>query len=46
MTKCLSVTFLVPQRLQSTPSKLPSNDSQSKEQPEAEPVSQPIKKVE
>ncbi|KAE8284505.1 hypothetical protein D5F01_LYC17838 [Larimichthys crocea] len=32
------------QRLQSTPSKLPSTDSQSKEQPEAEPVSQPIKK--
>ncbi|KAG7226499.1 hypothetical protein INR49_003819 [Caranx melampygus] len=32
------------QRLQSTPSKLPSNDSQSKEQTEAEPVSQPIKK--
>ncbi|XP_044035205.1 myocardin related transcription factor Ab isoform X5 [Siniperca chuatsi] len=32
------------QRLQSTPSKLPSTDSQLKEQPEAEPVSQPIKK--
>ncbi|XP_053196748.1 myocardin related transcription factor Ab [Scomber japonicus] len=32
------------QRLQSTPSKLPSTDSQSKEQKEAEPVSQPIKK--
>ncbi|KAM8729000.1 myocardin related transcription factor Ab isoform 1-T1 [Acanthopagrus schlegelii] len=32
------------QRLQSTPTKLPSTDSQSKEQPEAEPVSQPIKK--
>ncbi|KAI3365526.1 hypothetical protein L3Q82_010609, partial [Scortum barcoo] len=32
------------QRLQSTPSKLPSTDGQSKEQPEAEPVSQPIKK--
>ncbi|XP_023251289.1 MKL/myocardin-like protein 1 isoform X8 [Seriola lalandi dorsalis] len=32
------------QRLQSTPSKLPSTDSQSKEQTEAEPVSQPIKK--
>ncbi|XP_041818019.1 myocardin related transcription factor Ab isoform X5 [Chelmon rostratus] len=32
------------QRLQSTPSKLPSTDSQSKEQPEAEPVSQPIRK--
>ncbi|KAM9715691.1 myocardin related transcription factor Ab isoform 3-T3 [Menidia menidia] len=32
------------QRLQSTPSKLPSTESQSKEQPEAEPVSQPDKK--
>ncbi|XP_071319336.1 myocardin related transcription factor Ab isoform X5 [Trachinotus anak] len=32
------------QRLQSTPSKLPSTDSQSKEQTEAGPVSQPIKK--
>ncbi|XP_035513843.1 myocardin related transcription factor Ab [Morone saxatilis] len=32
------------QRLQSTPSKLPSTDSQSKEQPEAEPESQQIKK--
>ncbi|KAM7382036.1 hypothetical protein PAMA_012753 [Pampus argenteus] len=32
------------QRLQSTPSKLPSTDSQSKEQKQAEPVSQPIKK--
>ncbi|KAM9837598.1 myocardin related transcription factor Ab isoform 2-T2 [Aulostomus maculatus] len=31
-------------RLQSTPSKLPSTDSQSKEQKEAEPVSEPIKK--
>ncbi|XP_055085380.1 myocardin related transcription factor Ab isoform X3 [Periophthalmus magnuspinnatus] len=35
------------QRLQSTPTKLPSSntDSQSKEQPPAEPVSQPVKKV-
>ncbi|XP_039991028.1 myocardin related transcription factor Ab isoform X4 [Xiphias gladius] len=32
------------QRLQSTPSKLPSTDSQSKEQTQAETVSQPIKK--
>ncbi|KAM6963647.1 myocardin related transcription factor Ab isoform 9-T11 [Tautogolabrus adspersus] len=32
------------QRLQSTPSKLPSTESKSKEQPEAEPVSQPNKK--
>ncbi|XP_008302958.1 myocardin related transcription factor Ab [Stegastes partitus] len=32
------------QRLQSTPSKLPSADSQSKEQPEVGPVSQPNKK--
>ncbi|XP_070707287.1 myocardin related transcription factor Ab isoform X2 [Pempheris klunzingeri] len=32
------------QRLQSTPSKLPSTDSQSKEEPETEPVSQPMKK--
>ncbi|XP_040922454.1 myocardin related transcription factor Ab isoform X2 [Toxotes jaculatrix] len=32
------------QRLQSTPTKLPSTESQSKEQTEAEPVSQPIKK--
>ncbi|GAA6219985.1 myocardin related transcription factor Ab isoform X3 [Lates japonicus] len=32
------------QRLQSTPSKLPSTESQSKEQTEAEPASQPIKK--
>uniref|UniRef100_A0A3P8U2W0 Myocardin related transcription factor Ab n=1 Tax=Amphiprion percula TaxID=161767 RepID=A0A3P8U2W0_AMPPE len=33
------------QRLQSTPSKLPSADSQSKEQPEVGPASQPNKKV-
>ncbi|XP_041829812.1 myocardin related transcription factor Ab isoform X3 [Melanotaenia boesemani] len=33
------------QRLQSTPSKLPNTDSQSKKQPEAEPVSQPEKRV-
>ncbi|XP_032429796.1 myocardin related transcription factor Ab isoform X4 [Xiphophorus hellerii] len=32
------------QRLQSSPSKLPSTDSQSKQQPVAEPVSQPDKK--
>uniref|UniRef100_A0A3P8TTZ9 Myocardin related transcription factor Ab n=1 Tax=Amphiprion percula TaxID=161767 RepID=A0A3P8TTZ9_AMPPE len=32
------------QRLQSTPSKLPSADSQSKEQPEVGPASQPNKK--
>ncbi|KAF0025163.1 hypothetical protein F2P81_022044 [Scophthalmus maximus] len=32
------------QRLQSTPSKLPSTDSQSKEQAESDPVSRPIKK--
>ncbi|XP_069012191.1 myocardin related transcription factor Ab isoform X5 [Embiotoca jacksoni] len=32
------------QRLQSSPSKLPSTDSQSKEAPETEPVSQPSKK--
>nr|XP_020476023.1 MKL/myocardin-like protein 2 [Monopterus albus] len=32
------------QRLQSTPSKLPSTESQSEEQTEAEPASQPIKK--
>ncbi|XP_029383608.1 myocardin related transcription factor Ab isoform X3 [Echeneis naucrates] len=32
------------QRLQSTPTKLPSNDSLSKEQTEPEPVSQPVKK--
>ncbi|XP_056906462.1 myocardin related transcription factor Ab isoform X2 [Takifugu flavidus] len=32
------------QRLQSTPSKLPPDDSQSKRQPVAEPVGQPVKK--
>uniref|UniRef100_A0A096ME52 Myocardin related transcription factor Ab n=1 Tax=Poecilia formosa TaxID=48698 RepID=A0A096ME52_POEFO len=37
----LSVTS---QRLQSSPSKLPSTDSQSKQQPVAEPVGQPDKK--
>lgn len=42
MNVCVLVTF---QRLNSTPSKLPSTDSQSKCQAEAEPVSQPSKKV-
>ncbi|XP_055360234.1 myocardin related transcription factor Ab isoform X3 [Betta splendens] len=42
---CKSNGRITLQRLQSSPSKLPSTDGQSKEQTEVTPVSQPIKKV-